>query len=85
MNEYSLSQLAGQFFSQNYDDLWLKTMPEKACTAKISGSTLITGSSPALNGIYKSAWTSAINCSMRPQDIYYDYPYAKNALESAAF
>ena len=83
MNEYSLSQLASQFFSQNYDYLWLKTMLEKARTTKISGSTLITGSSHALNGIYESAWTSAINCSMHSQDIYYDYLCAKNVLESA--
>ncbi len=34
MNEYSLSQLASQFFSQNYDYLWLKTMLETARTIK---------------------------------------------------
>ncbi len=53
MNAYSLSQSASQFFRQDYDDLWLKTMPEKARTTKISASTLIPGSSHALNGIYE--------------------------------
>ena len=52
--EQVLSQLAGQFFSRNYDYLWLRTVLEQAKSTSVSGSTLITGSSHALNGIKES-------------------------------
>ena len=77
-----LSRLASQFFSQNYDYLWLKTMLKKGCATAIPGSTLITGSSHALNGIYERAWKNAVNCSMHSQDIYYDFQCAHRVLSS---
>ncbi len=78
-----LSCLASQFFSQNYDYLWLRAMLGK-CESAPKGSTLITGSSHALNGIRESAWNSAVNCSMHSQDIYYDYLCARRAISAAA-
>lgn len=79
--EQILSQLAAQFFSRNYDYLWLRTMLGQAGNTSISGSTLITGSSHALNGIQESCWKNAFNCSMHSQDIYYDFQCARRALE----
>lgn len=81
--EQYLSQIAGQFFARNYDVLWLRTMLEAAANTKVSGSTLITGSSHALNGIQESCWRNAFNCSMHSQDIYYDFQCAKRVLERA--
>lgn len=78
-----LSQLATQFFQRNYDYLWLRTMLEQAGSSKIPGSTLITGSSHALNGIKESCWNRAFNCSMHSQDIYYDFQCARRVLERA--
>lgn len=75
----ALDQLATQYLTRNYDYLWLKTMLEK-CGSVPAGSTLITGSSHALNGIQESAWKSAVNCSMHSQDIYYDFLCAKRAI-----
>lgn len=86
MEQYAadiLSRLASQFFRRNYDYLWLKTMLEQAANTKTSGSTLITGSSHALNGIKESCWSSAFNCSMHSQDIYYDFQCARRVLERA--
>jgi len=80
----NLTDLATQFFSRNYDYLFLKAMLEKAKTTTIHGSTLITGSSHALNGIWEGAWSNAINCSMHSQDIYYDFQCAKSVLEAAS-
>ncbi len=77
-----LSQLVTQFFSRNYDYLWLCAMLQK-CTEVPEGSTLITGSSHALNGIAESAWRCAVNCSMHSQDIYYDFQCAKRAVAAA--
>lgn len=77
-----VSRLASQFFARNYDYLWLKTMLEKARTTTAPGSTLITGSSHALNGIHEAAWKSAVNCSMHSQDIYYDFQCARYVLSS---
>lgn len=74
-----LDQLATQYLIRNYDYLWLKTMLEK-CGRVPAGSTLIIGSSHALNGIQESAWKSAVNCSMHSQDIYYDFLCAKRAM-----
>lgn len=82
-NEQILSQLATQFFWQNYDYLWLSTMLEQANQTNICGSTLITGSSHALNGIKESCWNNAFNCSMHSQDIYYDFQCAKRVLNAA--
>jgi len=78
-----LSQLATQFFAHNYDYLWLKTMLNQAANTKTSGSTLITGSSHALNGIKEGCWNNAFNCSMHSQDIYYDFQCARRVLETA--
>lgn len=86
MEQYTgeiLSQLSTQFFWRNYDYLWLKTMLEQAADTKIPGSTLITGSSHALNGIKEDCWNRAFNCSMHSQDIYYDFQCARRALEHA--
>lgn len=77
-----LSQLALQFLIKNYDYLWLKAMLEK-CRGAPSGSTLIVGSSHALNGIQERAWSYAVNCSMHSQDIYYDFMCARRAILSA--
>lgn len=82
-NDEVLSQLVNQFFAQNYDYLWLKTMLEKGCETNIPGSTLITGSSHALNGIHEAAWKNAVNCSMHSQDIYYDFQCARRVISSA--
>ena len=82
-NEQVLSRLASQFFSRNYDYLWLKTMLEQAGNTNTSGSTLITGSSHALNGIKENCWSNAFNCSMHSQDIYYDFQCARRVLEKA--
>lgn len=76
-------QLTTQFFRQNYDYLWLCTVLEQAAHTQTSGSTLITGSSHALNGIKESCWNSAFNCSMHSQDIYYDFQCAKYVLNAA--
>lgn len=78
-----LSQFATQFFFHNYDFLWLKTMLNQAANTKIPGSTLITGSSHALNGIRERCWKNAFNCSMHSQDIYYDFQCAKRVLGQA--
>lgn len=78
-----LSKLASKFFAHNYDYLWLKTMLNQAANTKIPGSTLITGSSHALNGIKESCWNKAFNCSMHSQDIYYDFQCARRVLEKA--
>ena len=59
----ALQALAAQFFQRNYDYLWLRTMLEQAGSSKIPGSTLITGSSHALNGVKESCWNRAFNCS----------------------
>lgn len=81
MRQAELNQLAGQYLIRNYDYLWLKTMLEKCETAPL-GSTLITGSSHALNAVWEGAWASAINCSMHSQDIYYDFMCARRAITS---
>lgn len=77
-----LSRLTIQFFTRNYDYLWLKTMLEKGRTTTVPGSTLITGSSHALNGIHEAAWKNAVNCSMHSQDIYYDFQCARRVLSA---
>lgn len=48
-------------------------MLDKGRTTAIPGSTLITGSSYGLNDICEKAWKNAINCSLRSQDLYYDF------------
>ena len=58
-SEPILSHLAAQFFSRNYDYLWLRAMLEQAGKTKTDGSTLITGSSHALNGIKENCWKRA--------------------------
>lgn len=78
-----LAALVNQFLGRNYDYLYLKTMLEKAGTTAIPNSTLITGSSHALNGIWEGAWKNAVNCSMHSQDIYYDFQCAKRVLEAS--
>lgn len=78
-----LGEIAGQFLSRNYDYLWLRTMLEQAANTKTAGSTLITGSSHALNGIKESCWKNAFNCSMHSQDIYYDFQCARRVLNAA--
>ena len=82
-SEQLLSYIATQFFHQNYDYLWLRTMLEQAGRTKIQGSTLITGSSHALNGIKERCWNKAFNCSMHSQDIHYDFQCAKRVLDTA--
>lgn len=78
-----LSQASGDFLARNYDYLWLRTMLSQAAGAKTDGSTLITGSSHALNAIQESCWKSAFNCSMHSQDIYYDFLCARRVLDAA--
>lgn len=82
LSNQEFNDLAGRFFGGNYDYLWLKTMLEKGRSTRIPGSTLITGSSHALNGIYERAWKNAVNCSMHSQDIYYDFQCARRVLTS---
>lgn len=77
----NISHLISQFFARNYDYLYLKTMLDKGRTTTIPGSTLITGSSYGLNGIYEKAWKNAINCSMHSQDLYYDFLCARRVIE----
>ena len=79
----TLQTLAAQFFSRNYDYLWLRTMLEQAGSTKTPSSTLITGSSHALNGIKESCWKNAFNCSMHSQDLYYDFQCARRVLHTA--
>lgn len=81
--ERVLSHLIGQYLSRNYDYLWLKSRLEK-CQNAPPGSTLITGSSHALNAVREDAWRCAINCSMHSQDLYYDFLCARQAILSAA-
>ena len=78
-----LGTIASQFLVRNYDYLWLHTMLKQAAAAETDGSTLITGSSHALNAIQESCWNNAFNCSMHSQDIYYDFLCAKRVLEAA--
>lgn len=78
-----LGQAAGQFLVRNYDYLWLRTMLEQAAGTKTDGSTLITGSSHALNAIEESCWKRAFNCSMHSQDLYYDFLCARRVLDAA--
>lgn len=80
--ELDLGRAICTFYVRNYNYLWLKTMLGKARGMTVPGSTLITGSSHALNGIQESAWNSAVNCSMHSQDIYYDFLCAKTALDT---
>lgn len=82
LTNQEFNDLATRFFSDSYDYLWLKTMLEKGRSTTTPGSTLITGSSHALNGIYERAWKNAINCSMHSQDIYYDFKCARRVLTS---
>ena len=81
--ERVLSHLIGQYVSCNYDYLWLKSRLEK-CRNAPPGSTLITGSSHALNAVREGAWRYAVNCSMHSQDLYYDFLCARQAVLSAA-
>lgn len=78
----ALEPVISWYLARNYDYLWLTAMLEK-CASAPAGSTLITGSSHALNGICESRWTNAVNCSMHSQDIYYDFQCAKRAISSA--
>lgn len=73
-------ELASHLLSRNYDYFWLRTMLEQAAAAKAADSTLITGSSHALNAIRESCWNSAFNCSMHSQDLYYDFQCARRVL-----
>lgn len=77
-------QISQQLILRSYDYLWLHTMLEQAANTQVSGSTLITGSSHALNGIQENRWNSAFNCSMHSQDLYYDFLCARRVLERAA-
>lgn len=77
-----LTHLIGQYVSCNYDYLWLKSRMEK-CQSAPPGSTLITGSSHALNAVWEGAWRHAVNCSMHSQDLYYDFLCARQAICSA--
>lgn len=80
----ALAEIASQFLARNYDYLWLHTMLRQAAAAKIDGSTLITGSSHALNAIQESCWNNAFNCSMHSQDIYYDFMCTRRVLNAAS-
>lgn len=82
MAEITFEQLIQWYTVRNYDYLWLKAMLEKAAAVTTKGSTLITGSSHALNGIYEPAWRNAVNCSMHSQDLYYDFVCARRVLET---
>ena len=77
----SVDQLSAEFLRRNYDYVWLSTMLRKAEISATPGSTLITGSSHALNGIYEPFWKNAVNCSMHSQDLYYDFCCARKVLE----
>lgn len=77
-----LSQLATNFANTNYDYLWLRTMLDQAQHATISGSTLVVGSSHALNAIKECEWKHAVNCSMHSQDLYYDLLCVRHVLTS---
>lgn len=77
-----LSQLATNFATANYDYLWLRTMLDQAQHTTTPGSTLIVGSSHALNAIKECEWNHAINCSMHSQDLYYDLLCVRRVLTS---
>lgn len=78
----SVDKIFENFLLRNYDYLYLRAMLDK-CASAPEGSTLIVGSSHALNGIQERAWHYAVNCSMHSQDIYYDYACARRAVLSA--
>ena len=78
-----LSQLATNFFAANYDYIWLRTMLDQAQHTTTPGSTLIVGSSHALNAIRECEWKHAVNCSMHSQDLYYDLLCVRRVLTSA--
>lgn len=78
-----LQELTERFLANNYDYLWLRTMLEQAAAATTDGSTLITGSSHALNAIQETCWDNAFNCSMHSQDLYYDFACARRVLGAA--
>lgn len=79
----ALNEIANQYLTRNYDHLWLRTMLEQAAATGAPGSTLITGSSHALNAIEESCWNNAYNCSMHSQDLYYDFLCARRVLSAA--
>ena len=80
----AFGEIAIQFLTRNYDYLWLRTMLEQAAATETDGSTLITGSSHALNAIREGFWNNAFNCSMHSQDLYYDFLCARRVLNAAA-
>ena len=70
------------FLKENQDYLWLKTRVHMGKETHCKNTTLITGSSHALNGVDVQCFENAINCSMHTQDIYYDYVAAKTIIDA---
>ena len=86
-NESELAQVLNPLLLQDlhyYDRIWMKTMLQKARSCRVPGSTLIVGSSYALNDIRESVWKNAVSCSMHSQDLYYDFLCAKQAIGSVS-
>lgn len=77
----SVDKIFENFLLRNYDYLYLRAMLDK-CASAPEGSTLIVGSSHALNGIQEGAWRYAVNCSMHSQDLYYDFQCARRGILS---
>lgn len=78
MDEF-ISNLTYKFMKENYNYVYLNTMT-KLMNTKPHNTTLVVGSSHALNGIDVFCFDNAINCSMHTQDIYYDYQCIKRAI-----
>ena len=81
MNINEKYNYAYKFLKENYDYLWLKSRVLLGKQNNNNVTTLITGSSHALNGIDVNCFNGAINCSMHTQDLYYDYACAKEILK----
>ncbi len=71
MDEVSYINLSYKYIKENYDYCWMMSRFELAEKCR-KDTTLIVGSSHALNGIDCHCFADAINCSMHTQDINYD-------------
>lgn len=75
-----LKNIVLQFMMNNYDYCYLDAMHEKN---RVAGtSTIITGSSHAMNGIIESRINGGcINFSISSQDLYFDFQHIVKAVE----
>lgn len=76
----NLMGIAYEYALRNYDYYYLAAMHEN--NRKIGATTIITGSSHAMNGIVESALEGeVINFSISSQDLYFDFEHIKKAVE----